>query len=130
MEKISDYEVTERDIGENGVQAVQGEVLYGDPAENKRLFDRLPTFIIEKYNAALRWLVDKAHAHENKDVIDGITQNLVSYWNLMSGVEDGNADFVTKEEMAAAFDSILDAETVALAEEVLGIDPSSPATAP
>lgn len=73
MEPLTNYKVTEQEIKDKGVQAVQGEVLYGEPAENKLIFDRLATFLIGKYNAALEWLVDKAHIHINKEILDTIT---------------------------------------------------------
>lgn len=73
MEPLTNYKVTEQEIRENGVQAVQGEVLYGEPSENKLIFDRLVTFLIGKYNRAVDWLVDKAHIHSNKAILDTIT---------------------------------------------------------
>lgn len=73
MEPLTNYKVTEQEIKDKGVQAVQGEVLYGEPSENKLIFDRLATFLIGKYNAALDWLVEKAHIHTNKAILDTIT---------------------------------------------------------
>lgn len=73
MEPLTNYKVTEQEIKEKGVQAVQGEVLYGEPSENKLIFDRLVTFFIGKYNQAMDWLVDKAHIHSNKAILDTIT---------------------------------------------------------
>lgn len=94
MEPLTNYKVTEQEIKEKGVQAVQGEVLYGEPAENKLIFDRLATFLIGKYNAALDWLVEKAHIHTNKAILDTITSetNVHEHANkaLLDTVEPDN----------------------------------------
>lgn len=94
MEPLTNYKVTEQEIKENGVQAVQGEVLYGEPSENKLIFDRLPMFLIEKYNRALEWLVDKAHIHSNKAILDTITKetNVHEHENkgLLDTIQEAN----------------------------------------
>lgn len=77
MEPLTNYEVTEQEIKENGVQAVPGEVLYGEPSENKLIFDRLPMLLIAKYNRAATWLKDKAHIHANKTLLDTVTDQHV-----------------------------------------------------
>ncbi len=70
-------------------------------------------------------------AHSGNTVVEKKI-DIVVYVGRKTNVvlEVAEAFFVTKEEVAAAFDSILDAETVALAEEVLGIDLSGPAIVP
>lgn len=94
MEPLTNYKVTEQEIRENGVQAVQGEVLYGEPSENKLIFDRLVTFLIGKYNRAVDWLVDKAHIHSNKAILDTITSetNVHEHENkaLLDTIEQDN----------------------------------------
>ncbi len=93
MDKITDYTVTEQEIQANGVQAVPGEVLYGEPSENKKVFDRLATLIIRKYNTALEWLVDKAHVHANKELIDTIQiENVHAHANkdILDTVQEEN----------------------------------------
>lgn len=88
MEPLTNYKVTEQEIKENGVQAVQGEVLYGEPSENKLIFDRLVTFLIGKYNRAVEWLVDKAHIHTNKALLDTITSETNVHEHANKGLLD------------------------------------------
>lgn len=74
MEK---YKVSDSEIKENGVQAVTGDVLYGEPSENKKLFDRLVTLLIGKYNSAMDYLFGTSHTHDNKELLDTIAEENV-----------------------------------------------------
>lgn len=104
LEKPKDFIVSENDIKEQGVQAIRGDVLYGEPDDNKKIFDRLVTFLILKYNSVVEWLVEKAHIHDNKELIDTIQED-----NVHSHANKSIIDEITAENVHAhANKSILD----------------------
>ncbi len=71
---ITDYKMTTSDIGDNKIRDKVPDRLEGNPEENKKIFDRLPLKLIEKYNPAIDE-IDSTLSEHNSRLI-AINENL------------------------------------------------------
>lgn len=96
---ILDYKISVDDIRENRIRITAPDRLEGNPEDNKKVFDRLPLKLIEKYNPALEEIYDgfldqddKVHAIEQnvQEQIDGIESpaNPLSPKGMYETIED------------------------------------------
>jgi len=68
------YRITYTEVEENCVES-QPDYVSGNPDEIQRIFDRLPRFIVDRYNMFVEYVTNKFKKYYEKDEVDGLIES-------------------------------------------------------
>ena len=109
------YKITSSEIAENGVDS-QPHYLSGDPDENQRIFDRLPTFIAERYNKFVEYVFSTFENYYKKDEVATLVEDKLAETGAGEPGADGVGVQSVEQTVVSAEDSGDNVVTVTLTD--------------